>query len=184
MVSLVCGSNRFRFSFEHWFEFLVWLFKAPPTCVVVLGYLPLVCRFSASASALKFLGKVKVKVGIGYWLLVLVRAHLQSQQRKSQLLSVICYLYVRTFHRISEIHTRSELVLIICVIEIWCYGSFAATRFPELVFRSSRSTDERKKKGKPLPEPQPTLCTDAWTLRVTPQLAYTHTAPARPQPSP
>ena len=27
---------------------------------------------------------------------------------------------------ISEIHTRSELVLIICVIEIWCYGSFAA----------------------------------------------------------
>lgn len=31
------------------------------------------------------------------------------------LLSVICYLYVLTFHRISEIHTRSELVLIICV---------------------------------------------------------------------
>ena len=27
----------------------------------------------------------------------------------------VCYLYVLTFHRISEIHTRSELVLIICV---------------------------------------------------------------------
>ena len=51
---------------------------------------------------------------IGYWLVFGV--------------SVICYLYVRTFHRISEIHTRSELVLIICVIGIWCYGSFAATR--------------------------------------------------------
>ena len=33
----------------------------------------------------------------------------------SYLLSVICYLYVLTFHCISEIHTRSELVLIICV---------------------------------------------------------------------
>ncbi len=28
---------------------------------------------------------------------------------------VICYLYVLTFHRISETHTRSELALIICV---------------------------------------------------------------------
>ena len=34
---------------------------------------------------------------------------------KPNRLSVICYLYVLTFHRISEIHTRSELVLIICV---------------------------------------------------------------------
>ncbi len=39
---------------------------------------------------------------------------------------VIGYWYVRTFNRISENHAKSELVLIICVIENWCCGSFAA----------------------------------------------------------
>ena len=55
--------------------------------------------------------------------------------RTSPRLSVICYLYVLTFHRISEIHTRSELVLIICVnrdLVLRCFAAVVACVGPSI----------------------------------------------------